>query len=587
MYELGSVVEVWSSTDGGQWLFGKVIDVDKDALRVIIGYNTRDGTPCRKEMKTSSKRLRRRMSSIKDNLEAKKTSYDSCAEFTQAIALDMLLAEHKAMDSYYSDELLMPEALWKQLIEPSLLHRSQVERSSLHFSNEDRAAVSMLYWPAWFVEPLEPAVFSCFNAKFKARRLTSGASASSVFVVSSVERGYKLTSVVKLGPYDEIERELINAKVATRHFQSLAPAVEASARRGERGAIRFSVASHCHDQLPNELLDAFADASDDKLHLALEIIFQHVPAAKKISGGTPSDVYAHWRRRHNSDVLTQGEALSLLAYHKLGTLFNRIFGHCEELFGYGLQEDIDFEAEVPFSHGSCAPLGVLFQFLIQARLQEPRSKRTGRQASSHQGTNIMAVVAKLTQMDAHWSYTHGDLHCSNVLLDGRGNCFIIDFASYGLGHAVEDLAKLEVSTFLWATPFDAEDVEDWLRQALLVARALARWGSPPRQHEEPMGVQSRGLRKFWRFAVLARRLARTSIGYYSDDELRVPLLRYSASMALWTHEKSCDARRRLAVAYAAYLAEAMVEGAHVVADRSSGSDFSTRSGGSQAGSQAC
>ena len=66
---------------------------------------------------------------------------------------------------------------------------------------------------------------------------------------------------------------------------------------------------------------------------------------------------------------------------------------------------------------------------------------------------------RLPDGDHHYvSFVHGDLNAANVLMDTRGNVWVIDFFHTGQGHVLMDLAKLENDLLFILTPMDNGDL---------------------------------------------------------------------------------------------------------------------------------
>jgi hypothetical protein len=72
-------------------------------------------------------------------------------------------------------------------------------------------------------------------------------------------------------------------------------------------------------------------------------------------------------------------------------------------------------------------------------------------------TNPLAIISERQFMrPTYVCTTHGDLNESNILVDGSGHAWLIDFESTGLGHILRDIAELDtVVRFNLLTPEEA------------------------------------------------------------------------------------------------------------------------------------
>lgn len=122
------------------------------------------------------------------------------------------------------------------------------------------------------------------------------------------------------------------------------------------------------------------------------------------------------------------------------------------------------------------------------------------------------------------SWIHGDLNLANLLLDGSGNFWMIDFYHTRYGHRLQDLAKLENDLKFILTPLADEEA---LAQALRLEEAVLATDEPPAA-EPPALITRPALRRCWKLVALVRRwVARLAEGH-PMDYYRLALLRYSA-----------------------------------------------------------
>jgi protein-tyrosine phosphatase/nicotinamidase-related amidase len=133
---------------------------------------------------------------------------------------------------------------------------------------------------------------------------------------------------------------------------------------------------------------------------------------------------------------------------------------------------------------------------------------------------------RLPDGDHHYvSFVHGDLNAANILMDARGNVWVIDFFHTGQGHVLKDLAKLENDLFYILTPVD----EDSFHQAITLTRALLEVDdlqTPLPTH--PPGVNAPQLVRAWRIVGLLREIGgRLCREDRHPLQLEVALLRFS------------------------------------------------------------
>lgn len=145
--------------------------------------------------------------------------------------------------------------------------------------------------------------------------------------------------------------------------------------------------------------------------------------------------------------------------------------------------------------------------------------------------------------------THGDLNGQNVLVDGRGNVWVIDFGRVRRGHALRDFAKLE-NDLLYIMTAAGDD----LSQARALSELLAAHELGEPLPPLPTMTTDPALRRVHASVdivrQLAARVART--GY------RVALLRFAAHTLGFTEPTL--AQRRWALGAASLLAERIAAG---------------------------
>lgn len=150
------------------------------------------------------------------------------------------------------------------------------------------------------------------------------------------------------------------------------------------------------------------------------------------------------------------------------------------------------------------------------------------------------------------SWIHGDLNGANILRDGQGNAWVIDWFHAQRGHAIRDLLKLENDLLFLSTPLqdEGELVEAVrLSSALRSVRDL-RAPLPPL----PPDIGAPALVRAW--AVLTGLRARVA-ALVGDDrdpaQVRIGLLRYAAHTL--SFEEASPLQRRWALFAAAGHAE--------------------------------
>jgi len=157
-----------------------------------------------------------------------------------------------------------------------------------------------------------------------------------------------------------------------------------------------------------------------------------------------------------------------------------------------------------------------------------------------------------SKSESHFvSRQHGDLNWANILRDGRGNVWVIDFARSLKGHVLMDTAKLENDLLYILTPLEDEAA---LEAAVAMSFALrgvqdlraGLAGIAPPEHP--------ALRRTWR--VLERLRARTGLLCREDRhpiQLHTALLRYAVHTLGF--DESSPRHRRWALAAACVHAE--------------------------------
>lgn len=172
-----------------------------------------------------------------------------------------------------------------------------------------------------------------------------------------------------------------------------------------------------------------------------------------------------------------------------------------------------------------------------------------------EGASLVAfyreVLPTLTTTREHHyvGYVHGDLNGANVLLDGRDNVWIIDFAHTARRHAINDLVKLENDLLFLFQRLDSDAALEDARRVLDVLADVADLGKP--LPETVSGVSDPEVLR----AYAAVRVLRGHVKRYCREDAHplqwsVAALRYSAHTLSFDE---ADARQRRLALYASTL----------------------------------
>ncbi len=294
--------------------------------------------------------------------------------------------------------------------------------------------------------------------------------------------GHELApSVAKLGPRALVAAERVAFERVEGILGNAAPAVRAFADLGDRAGIKYAYAAMgagpvttFRKYYASGLAPSGPSALVDPLPV-LSVVFDEILA-----------------RFHAAATL---ERLELLAYYGFASRF-----------AGGVRERVD---------GLFGPTPETVTFLPDYTLPHV--------ARFYDDLDTFAPVFARRSEKQTVAYVHGDLNGANILLDGAGNVWIIDFFHAHRGHAIKDLAKLENDLLFIFTPL-ADEAE--LAQAITLSRALrgvhdltAPLGDPPPEVTAPALVRA------WRVL----QWLRDRVGRLSPDPrgLSVALLRYA------------------------------------------------------------
>jgi protein-tyrosine phosphatase/nicotinamidase-related amidase len=163
---------------------------------------------------------------------------------------------------------------------------------------------------------------------------------------------------------------------------------------------------------------------------------------------------------------------------------------------------------------------------------------------------------RLPDGDHHYvSFVHGDLNASNILMDTRGNVWVIDFFHTGQGHVLKDLAKLENDLLYILTPVESDD----LGQAMTLTRALMEVDDlqAPLPQDCP-GLNAPQFLRAWRLVRILREIGgRLCREDRHPLQLEVALLRYAVQTLEF--DESSAAQKRWALAAAGLLSDRVRE----------------------------
>jgi protein-tyrosine phosphatase/nicotinamidase-related amidase/Ser/Thr protein kinase RdoA (MazF antagonist) len=151
------------------------------------------------------------------------------------------------------------------------------------------------------------------------------------------------------------------------------------------------------------------------------------------------------------------------------------------------------------------------------------------------------------------SFVHGDLNGANVLLDGRGNVWLIDFAHTKRGHVLGDLVKMENDLLFLFTKLGDDD----FAQGLVLLRALSEVEDLRAPLPETLAeLTSPELVRAWNVVRILRAFGSAIVREDRDPrQHRIAALRYAAHTM--SFEEASPIQRRLAMVAAAMHARAL------------------------------
>lgn len=332
----------------------------------------------------------------------------------------------------------------------------------------DRSLVGLLYRDAAHVE-LDP--------------LSGGFSGALVFRAASadVHGTRQAPSVLKLGPSDKLGEERMRFEKVEAVLGNAAPSVRGFAHLGDRAAIKFSYAGMGQGAVRTFKSLYEGGAPQGEIDRILGTVFDEVLAP--------------------FFAAAQYESLNLL-----------------EAYGFKPDWAPGVSARVDAIAGSGAGAADTLTF--------PGGVALPNVARFYDGFLPLGVGFHADERLV--GYVHGDLNGANILLDGRDNVWLIDFAHTQRGHFLQDLAKLENDLLFIYTKL-ADEAE--LAAAIALTQGLrgVKDLRAPLPEEPPAGSDVPALRRAWATLRTLRRL----VGRKCRDDhgplpLSIALLRYAA-----------------------------------------------------------
>lgn len=334
--------------------------------------------------------------------------------------------------------------------------------------------------------------------------LSGGFSGALVFRASSRDaHGHQQApSVVKIGPSRELGKERVRFERVENILGNTAPSVRAFVDLGERAAIKFSYAAMGQGAVRSFKALYEGGAPQQEVDRILQTVFDEV--------------------LQPFFAAAQPDRVSLFEEYQFAAKWApSVAGHVEAVAGPGTGA-LD---ELSFPGGLTLPNVARFydRFL-------PRG------IGFHEDAHLMGWV-------------HGDLNGANILLDGRDNVWLIDFAHTDRGHLLRDLAKLENDLLFIFTKLETEDA---LAPAIRLSQALrgVKDLREPLPESVDLGPSApAGLHRAWAtLRTLRGILARKCREDRSPLPLSIALLRYAAHTLSFDESSPLQKRWALAAA---------------------------------------
>lgn len=377
------------------------------------------------------------------------------------------------------------------------------------------------------------------------RQLVSDAEGGRVLMVDTVECGFSVRSVLKLGGAAEVQREVASTQLASKYLPTMA--LVASKVYGSRRGVRFRFPqSGVEEGVVCTLADLFRDGDADAQEYMLEGAISALAAqmARGIKWTySPEDPYAVRKPPFAEDphAGAQGDETRSFVGIDFGQHMPQVYARLAELYGRPA-----LEREVLFFSGLCFPnpVALFYTGLLN-------------------GPSCAKLQAELARRGTAWSRVHRDLHADNVLVEACagtvGALRVVGFASFGPGHAAEDLTRLESSILFFCTAVDIECEKQWFSEGLRLATELAQ-ESVTLQHSDDStmrSLSSPSLRRAGRVIRHLRSRAVAQIGPLSTTEHRLSLLRWCVLTV--GHTTPSLSHSHLAMAYSGFLTQHILQ----------------------------
>jgi nicotinamidase-related amidase len=342
------------------------------------------------------------------------------------------------------------------------------------------------------------------------KKMSGGFSGNRVLAAKSVDAlgQEQAPHVVKIGPRDMIGMERSAFERIEQVLGNNAPAITDFADHKNRGAIKYRYAS-MGGGFGSSLQKMYMDGAElDDIQKILTAVFKS-QLGRLYAAGTV-------------------EKCSLLDYY----MFNR--GRA-----FSLRKNIE----------DLTPPGLLVEKRKEVETMAGNLLRFYE--------DILPRVRGSVYDEVYYSYVHGDLNGANVVVDARGNVWVIDFFHTHRGHAIKDLIKLENDLLYIFTPVNnAEEFSE----AMLITNAIldVKDLNKPLPHWVPVGVKSPKLRQAYQAARLIRSFMPDIVKEKSDPlQMFIGMLRY-ASHTL-SFEESSVLQKKWALYTASKLASRITE----------------------------
>jgi protein-tyrosine phosphatase/nicotinamidase-related amidase len=335
----------------------------------------------------------------------------------------------------------------------------------------------------------------CRRVEVKA--LGGGFSGATVLLADSVDSyGHRqATSVVKIGDRRGIGAERVAFERIEGVLGNSAPALIAFADIGQRGGLRYRYASIGVGAV-RSFQDIFVGGQgDDEAHRVLGTALSEI-LGKLYAAATP-------------------EPIDLLAAYEFAPKWAPdVARHVEALAGTSAPNHL--------------PLGAFGEVPNVVRFYDSE----------------LAVLPSPKGYRHPASFVHGDLNGQNILVDARGNVWIIDFGRVRYGHALADFAKLENDILYIMTPL----TETESAEARLISEALVEHDIGTELGVTPEGVRSPSLLRAWRAIANLRAIAAPISAGADPVGYRTALLRFAAHTLSFTEPSVLQRRWALATA---------------------------------------